>query len=159
VRRVISKRYQLLDRQLRHHVINNANARLSCTVTGSPWESVSFLDEVSVNAKCRYVSQTRKIKNSYKTSAFMKLRNCSGLYRQTKTTKERRSTKSEDHQSILQPKSSINTTYNLDKFRLSLVIVTDSLRNTVFFTHIFQVIGTNDKAAKHVSVGLNDFRT
>jgi len=65
-RRVISKRYQLLDKQLRHRVMKNATARLNCSVTGSARESVCFVDEVSVSPKCRYVSQTRKMKNSYK---------------------------------------------------------------------------------------------
>ena len=49
------------------------------------------------------------------------------------TMNERQSTNSAEHQRIVQPKSSINTTYNLDKFRLSFVIVTYSLRNAVFF--------------------------
>ena len=66
MRRVISKRYELLDRQVRHRVMNNATARLNCSVTGSPRESVCFVDEVSVYPKCRYASQTRKVKNSYK---------------------------------------------------------------------------------------------
>jgi len=74
MRRAISKRYQLLDMQVRHRVMNNATARHSCSVTGSPRESVCFVDEVNVYPKCRYVSQTRKMKNSYKNISIHKVK-------------------------------------------------------------------------------------
>lgn len=74
MRRVISKQYQLLDRQVRHRVMNNATARHNCFVAGSPWETVCFVDEVSVYPKCRYVSQTHKTKNSYKNISIHKVK-------------------------------------------------------------------------------------
>jgi hypothetical protein len=54
--------------------MNNATARLNCSVTGSPWESVCFVDEVSVYNKCRYVSRTHKMKNSYKNISIHKVK-------------------------------------------------------------------------------------